>query len=237
MKYCEEYAALLDLYVDGELTAEEMARVQSHLDTCPACQSYVDDALAIRAAFPDEESAALPEGFHESVMAKIAEAAPPKNKDRLWRALFPMAAACLVLMAAVRGLPGGAKEEAPAAASQAPASSAPASSAPATYENATESALVEDSAPMAVEAKSSADASMAAGKAYFTTLTLTIAEAGESELLSSREPVELEDGATGYELSREEYETVLAQLDELAVQPAETGDVGDDALALILIQD
>lgn len=230
MKYCDEYAALLDLYVDGELTAEEMMRVQSHLDTCPACQSYVDDALAIRAAFPDEESAALPEGFHESVMAKIAEAAAPKKKDRPWRALFPMAAACLVLMAAVRGLPGGAKEETAAA-------QAPAAAAPATYENATESALAEDSAPTALESKSNADASMAAGKAYFTTLTLTTAEAGESELLSSREPVDQEDGVTGYELSREEYETVLSQLNKLAVQPAEMADVGDDALALILIQD
>ena len=47
MKYCEEYAALLDLFVDGELSLEEMLRVQEHLDTCPACRAYVDDALAM----------------------------------------------------------------------------------------------------------------------------------------------------------------------------------------------
>ena len=35
MKYCEEYAALLDLYVDGELSPGEMAAVQEHLDQCP----------------------------------------------------------------------------------------------------------------------------------------------------------------------------------------------------------
>ena len=55
MKYCEEYAALLDLFVDGELSLEEMLRVQEHLDTCPACRAYVDDALAMSAAFPDAE--------------------------------------------------------------------------------------------------------------------------------------------------------------------------------------
>ena len=53
MKYCEEYAALLDLFVDGELAPEDMKRVGDHLTGCPGCQAYVDDALAIRACFPD----------------------------------------------------------------------------------------------------------------------------------------------------------------------------------------
>ena len=57
MKYCEEYAALLDLYVDGELSPEEMAAVQEHLDQCPDCRRYVDEILEIRAAFPDVEEA------------------------------------------------------------------------------------------------------------------------------------------------------------------------------------
>ena len=47
-----ENTALLDAFVDGELTSEEMISVQSHLDECPECRAYVDDALAIRASFP-----------------------------------------------------------------------------------------------------------------------------------------------------------------------------------------
>ena len=47
MKYCEEYAALLDLYVDGELSPEEMAAVQEHLDQCPDCRRYVDEILSL----------------------------------------------------------------------------------------------------------------------------------------------------------------------------------------------
>ena len=31
MRPCDEYAALLDAYVDGELSPEEMIRVQVHL--------------------------------------------------------------------------------------------------------------------------------------------------------------------------------------------------------------
>lgn len=68
MKYCEEYAALLDLYVDGELSPEEMAAVQEHLDQCPDCRRYVDEILEIRAAFPDVEETPVPEGFADGVM-------------------------------------------------------------------------------------------------------------------------------------------------------------------------
>lgn len=73
MKYCEEYAALLDLFVDGELSGPEMAQVGDHLAKCPGCRAYVDDALAIRAGFPDVEETAVPEGFAESVMERIRE--------------------------------------------------------------------------------------------------------------------------------------------------------------------
>ena len=34
MKYCEQYAALLDLFVDGELAGAEMERVRDHLAEC-----------------------------------------------------------------------------------------------------------------------------------------------------------------------------------------------------------
>ena len=69
MKYCEDFAALLDLWLDGELPPEEMVRVQAHLDECPACRAYVDDALAIRASFPQVEDTPVPDGFAEGVMA------------------------------------------------------------------------------------------------------------------------------------------------------------------------
>lgn len=69
MKYCDDHAALLDLYVDGELSPQEMAAVQAHLDECPGCRAYVDDALALRAAFPTVDETEVPDGFAESVMA------------------------------------------------------------------------------------------------------------------------------------------------------------------------
>lgn len=104
MNICEEYAALLDPFADGELTAEEMVRVQEHLDLCPVCRAYVDDVLAIRAAFPDAEDTAVPEGFAEAVSAAIrAGAAPQKKRAAPWVGrLLPLAACCAVVILLAR---------------------------------------------------------------------------------------------------------------------------------------
>ena len=101
MKYCDNYAALLDLYVDGELSVEEMTQLQAHLDTCPGCRAYVDDALAIRAAFPDVEDTVVPDGFSEGIMATIrANAVPQPSKKRRWmNVLLPLAACCAIVVA------------------------------------------------------------------------------------------------------------------------------------------
>ena len=102
MKICEAYAALLDPFVDGELPPETAIRVQEHLDTCPACRGYVDDALAIRAALEDAQDAPVPDGFTDRVMARVRESAPAKKttkKSRRWaQALVPLAACCAVVI-------------------------------------------------------------------------------------------------------------------------------------------
>lgn len=110
MSPCHEYAALLDAYVDGELSPEEMARVRTHLDACPGCRAYVDDALAIRAAFPDAEETEVPEGFADSVSAAIRAGAAPQRKRRpRWlRTAAPLAACCalVILLSQLPGLGG-----------------------------------------------------------------------------------------------------------------------------------
>ena len=47
MKYCEDYAALLDPYIDGELSPEDTARVREHLTVCGGCRAYVQAALLL----------------------------------------------------------------------------------------------------------------------------------------------------------------------------------------------
>lgn len=102
MRYCEEYAALLDLFVDGELPPEELERVREHLAGCPGCQAYVDDAMTIRAGFPEVEETAVPEGFAESVMERIrasgGESRAKRSPFRRWIGPAAALAACCALV-------------------------------------------------------------------------------------------------------------------------------------------
>ena len=96
-----ENTALLDAFVDGELTAAEMAEVQAHLAECPDCQAYVDDALAIRADFPTEESTELPADFTDHIIQAVAKTPQSRPKKQPWGKLAA-AAACLAVIVLVQ---------------------------------------------------------------------------------------------------------------------------------------
>lgn len=98
MKYCEDYAALLDPYIDGELSPEDTARVREHLRQCDGCRAYVQSALLMRDAFPEIEDTEVPDGFVESVMGAIRSGAAPQKKRRSpWvKVLVPLAACCAI---------------------------------------------------------------------------------------------------------------------------------------------
>ena len=106
MTHCKEFSALLDPYIDGELSPEETARVREHLHTCDGCRAYVQAALSIRDAFPEAEDTPVPDGFAAGVMAAIrADAAPRKRRRPRWaKTLLPLAACCAVVVLAVSGL-------------------------------------------------------------------------------------------------------------------------------------
>lgn len=101
MKECTSFEALLDPFVDGALSPEEMARVQSHLDQCPACRAYVDDALAIRAALGGWEETPVPEGFDRRVMDAVR--AHPRRRRTPWKKVVLPLAACFAV--AILALP------------------------------------------------------------------------------------------------------------------------------------
>ena len=242
MKYCENFAALLDPFVDGELSPDEMARVQAHLDGCPACRAYVDDALAIRAAFPDAEHTEVPEGFANGVMARIraeaasqAEAAPQKKTSRPWlKALASLAACCAIVLLAAPMFSHSSKTE--AAPAEAPAAAADTA---ASTERAMEFALTEE-APAGESAEESREdlassklydaapspsaAADSGATAYFTEadpaswLTLTAEEAGS--LLADFTPAEETETELRYELTSGELETLLAALSEAGIVPS-----------------
>ena len=96
-----ENTALLDAFVDGELTSDEMVQVQAHLDECPECRAYVDDAMAIRAAFPTVEDLPLPADFAKNVMEAVEKTPQSRPKKQPWGKLAA-AAACLAVIVLVQ---------------------------------------------------------------------------------------------------------------------------------------
>jgi len=265
MKYCEEYAALLDLFVDGELPPCEMERVRAHLETCPGCRAYVDDALVIRAGSPDVEDTAVPEGFAEGVMKRIREEAGKDAKiaelkrrsvRRRAGSLTALAACCtLVILLRTGGYGGGANESMAAGGRASPADAPAACDAVGGEETGISSRMKEAPALDAAPSESEEEQKLTAGQAetqmaarsedavsndiainraagpgeaapYTSSaalpesvedaaddggaepaLCLTAGEAGD--LLDGYEPVWEEAGERCYELSAEEYRTLL----------------------------
>ena len=235
MKYCEDFAALLDPYIDGELSPEETARVREHLRSCDGCRAYVQAALTMRDAFPEAEDTEVPEGFAEGVMAAIrADAAPRKRRRPRWqKTLLPLAACCAVVILAVSGLPRStdtavrdtaeprvAAEEAGEPAEAEMSGEEDASIADAQAEEAPPVAAAtegETASAAPTPETENGEAAAGAGPMPFAlsagpALTLTAEEAGT--LLDGCTPTAQEDGTLAYELTASEYTALLEQLEQ-----------------------
>lgn len=100
MKTCEEYESLISDFLDGELSAEDRAEVAEHLASCPACQQYFDDLVAMHDAFDQIEEVPVPDGFAEQIMARVRETPQTEEKKVIpfphWRRWAALAACCAI---------------------------------------------------------------------------------------------------------------------------------------------
>lgn len=100
MKTCEEYEALISDFLDGELSAEDRAEVAEHLASCPACQQYFDDLVAMHDAFDQIGDVPVPEGFTEQLMARVHETPQSEEKKIIflphWKRWAALAACCAI---------------------------------------------------------------------------------------------------------------------------------------------
>lgn len=242
-----ENAALLDAFVDGELTAAEMAEVQAHLAECPGCQAYVDDALAIRADFPTAESTELPADFTDHIMQAVAKTPQSRPKKQPWGKLAA-AAACLAVIVLVQygaGLSSRntSNEAAAYTADCAAAESTVERSADASSGDDADSCQPMDSADDSGESDSvAADSTQQANKSESTDGTASIQSAyqnGKSavpvitgadlptvrvsateigDLLDDRTPTEQKDtGVVRYLLTRTEFDALAEELADQGV--------------------
>ena len=256
-----ENTALLDAFVDGELTAAEMAEVQAHLAECPGCQAYVDDALAIRADFPTAESTELPADFTDHIMQAVAKTPQSRPKTQPWGKLAA-AAACLAVIVLVQygaGLSSRntSNEAAAYTADCAAAESTVERSADASSGDDADSCQPMDSPDDSGEPDSvAADSTQQANKSESTDGTASIQSAyqnGKSavpvitgadlptvrvsateigDLLDDRTPTEQKDtGVVRYLLTRTEFDALAEELADRGVT-LETEDTGSSQLWL-----
>ena len=103
MKCCDDYALALSAFVDGELSEKEKTELLAHLEGCEGCREHLAELMAMHAAFADLEEYNAPDGFAESVMARLHEEKVPKKKHTPRTAWVSIAACAAIVIFAVGG--------------------------------------------------------------------------------------------------------------------------------------
>ena len=95
MKCCEQYAAALSAFVDGELSENEKEEVLSHVEHCQNCREYLSELMIVHTMFEEMPELDAPEGFSERVLERVHE---EKRARSLHRRAWPrVLAACFAL--------------------------------------------------------------------------------------------------------------------------------------------
>lgn len=115
MKEHEE-AELLSAYVDGELAGEELARAQSHLESCQACRLDMESLRYAKRMLSRAPRRAMPPELIAGIEQRL-EPAPAAPRRRVWplspRAWFPAGALATAALTGVVwiGLKSGASDQ------------------------------------------------------------------------------------------------------------------------------
>ena len=83
---CDEINDRLSLYIDNELSPEEMRQVEEHLQSCEICQKEYEDyknLISVLNGLPEEEP---PEGYCKRLHKKLLEHRPQGKAKKQIRA-------------------------------------------------------------------------------------------------------------------------------------------------------
>jgi anti-sigma factor RsiW len=99
---CATCEALIDAYVDGELSAGEALDLERVLPGCDRCRRRLEDARTMRAAFASLPNVEAPAALRMAVRAALPSPRPDYRRSYEWRRW-----AAAILVAAVIGWLGG----------------------------------------------------------------------------------------------------------------------------------
>ena len=110
---CEKALELISAELDGELTQQERAELQAHLDACPDCRETYAQLHELDAALKDSELEP-PAALHDTVMQTIRREKKRRRPAWLPAAAIAVAAALALLAgrAGIIALPGFGGDEA-----------------------------------------------------------------------------------------------------------------------------
>ncbi len=84
---CAKVLSRLQAYVDGEVPAGLMRKIEEHLDACSSCRNQVERIRVVGNILDSLSVPPLPEGFSARVMAEAGRRAPVAEKTE---PLYPM---------------------------------------------------------------------------------------------------------------------------------------------------
>jgi len=79
---CVQGVELLMDYLEGELPADVVARIDAHVGSCPRCQAFVASYRATPAILRRATGTTLPAELSRSLLAAVRAAGFPPPKDR-----------------------------------------------------------------------------------------------------------------------------------------------------------
>lgn len=103
---CDEVLELLSPSLDGELTDQQEAQVQAHLDQCPSCRALMAELAAIHEGCGAWEADPPPELTQRVLSGLPAQKAPKPAKLLYWKRWGTMAAAVALIALAGWRMPG-----------------------------------------------------------------------------------------------------------------------------------
>jgi anti-sigma factor RsiW len=79
---CNKVLSRLHAYVDGEVPAKLMRKMEEHLSACPSCRGQVESIRQVDYILDNLAVPPLPQGFSASVMAEARRRTLPKSEER-----------------------------------------------------------------------------------------------------------------------------------------------------------
>lgn len=85
MHGCARFTPLLEGYLDGELSAEQIDAVEEHLWSCPRCQKELEELCTLRKILREAMEEGLVNEQLQVAWDRITEGlTPPTLKERIW---------------------------------------------------------------------------------------------------------------------------------------------------------